>query len=820
MPLTIFVAVGELRLSSLRELFLYHEIEYSLIDKSKDATKETSFASLLKEKIENPNLKALIIESFDENYEFFAEYSSVNIVLLFSSPLIYLEQRLYQSNGQSGIEDDIEIWGKTLNEALVSLKNLPAASLMNLEDIRKHDLDFISEMFGIVKKQPAPCSSPFLEELLSQHISYLSLIEEEEPFELFDEALSSARLLGQFSPHLSPNSSDLKNNVATLNSILSQLTDLKNKQTYYGDIEKEFKHLKKKLVSLASVEKQNQYLENEKLNIASILEETRQELDLQKLRSNEFEKENAKLVEELDSKIEKSLLDDEKNSTEQLNIELELASLQINQLQEELEYYYLAFHETYNKRKRRNFMPIIMNKVFDRVKAERVTITQRYKTDGYEDIHLRLSNVELADGRVIDNLDAKLLNIANHYGIEFRHSNESLFRSFDDSQDEFGPYLRYFATAPESQKEALQKSINRFNASERILIMSTINAIAELLQSNNIKVECDAELEAQEWLNWRKASRTLAEHVDTLPVWLSLDSVVLKEEYHSEGYEHLWIKFDHLLVGNVWRDALECKILALNIGSADTEHFSDSLYLEFRELEDGSAQLFSWPPNESDEFGPKYLVSLDADVAQLDLALQDRILIKHLRSNLPSILQKLSFENKETNRSKYEWISAISEKVLSPIESSASIGPSITKEPNSTKDSNPIELTFLEIVSLGSYQHIVFTDSEEKLQIKLKAENINSDTFESELFFELRNGTNDVQFCETEYFGEDEYGPRVLIPFDSIKSFAKTNDGGDFAWLICLYNQIENDVNQIEDLDDLIRLMWQNLIKNKKKNTK
>ena len=498
-------------------------------------------------------------------------------------------------------------------------------------------------------------------------------------------------------------------------------------------------------------------------------------------------------------------------------LELELASLQISQLQEELEHYYLTLQESERSlQKGLTDSTMTDNKIrtkaFDKVNASELSVTGKYAEGDYQDIHLTLHNIKLVNGKQLESLNAKLVNVSGHIGIEFRaQENENLFREFEDSKDEYGCYLRYFLTAPENLQAQQQKTVERLNASERLLIMSCINAVAELLQNTNIQTS--TEISSEQWRLWRKVAIELSHHVDSLPNWLSFDSVQLREEFVTDGYEHLWLVFNGVLIGNVWRNTLELKLTANEVGLAKNGEFSDVINIEFRELEDGSAPLMTWPPKSTDEYGAKFNIAINNLTLLNDITKHDKQLITHLVNNLSSILEKLEVNESDMSRRKSTWISAIAalladENTMSERESDAHKELETIYEEDAT-------LTCEEAVSVGNYQHLVFTKNGDETKIKLRAENVNPETFDAEVFLELRDGTNNVIYNESEYFGEDEFGPRVKIPAETLEKLLQANEDDQFEWAISLYQNIPKHVEQATNIDELGKLLWKNIINRK-----
>ncbi len=501
-------------------------------------------------------------------------------------------------------------------------------------------------------------------------------------------------------------------------------------------------------------------------------------------------------------------------------LELELASLQISQLQEELEHYYLALQESERSLQKglpHNTMSSnkIQTKVFDKAVASELSITGKYVEGDYQDIHLTLHNVIFPNGKQVESVKAKLVDVAGNIGIEFRaQENEALFREFEDSSDEYGPYLRYFLNAPENLQAQQQKTVERLNASERLLVMGCINVIAQQLQNTNI--ETSTEVTSEQWREWRKAAIALSNHIDTLPNWLSFDSVQLREEYSTDGYEHLWLVFNNVLLGNVWRNTLEFKLSANKVGMAQNGEFSDAINIEFRDLDDGSAPLMTWPPETADEYGPKLNVAINNLTPLNDFANHDKQLILHLVNNVTSILDKLDVDESDMSRSKSEWSAAIATLLADESAKGEQQVPqeSVQEELEAATEVDNM-LTCDEVVSVGSYQHLVFTQTGNNTKIKLRAENVNPETFDAEVYLELRDGTNNVIYNDSEFFGEDDYGPRVKIPAETLEALQSENPEEQFPWAVSVYKDIPKNTEQATNIDELVKLLWKNILNRK-----
>jgi len=511
-------------------------------------------------------------------------------------------------------------------------------------------------------------------------------------------------------------------------------------------------------------------------------------------------------VVDLKNKLENQLKESEagmSNNKEFHQAELELASLQISQLQEELEYYYQAYQEAQNKGVSVKTMANQRQKVFSKAMAAGIKVIGKYADDGYQDIHFLLSDVRLGCGKEYAELQVKLANVGGHIAAEFRDTSEgNLFQHFDDATDEYGPFLLFFANPSAEQAEQQKTVYSRMNASERVLVMSTIMLLAELLQNQSI--ECEVQVDASEWRSWRLAAIELLEAIENLPAWLSFDSVALREEFRTSGYEHLWLVFENVLVGDNWQERLELKVAASNV-MGDEQPFSSEIALEFRTLEDGTPPLLSWPPETADEYGHKLVVQLGDLNSLTDLATPDGNLITHLANNLSSIIEKAEEQEAVMQRPKNDWITAIN---------------ALSKEQQPAAEVEEVlipEALFSvnEVVSMGSYQHVLFSKSDENTKVKLKAQNINPDTFDAELFVELRNGEPGVIYHDTEFYGEDEYGPRVQIPAEALFVDIATEREAEFTWLLEAFDQIRTELESSSEVDELVKRLWVNMLNRK-----
>lgn len=446
-------------------------------------------------------------------------------------------------------------------------------------------------------------------------------------------------------------------------------------------------------------------------------------------------------------------------------------------------------------------MPKLKNDIFYKADAESIAISSQYVEVGYKDLHIILSQLKLANGISYDKLFVKLVDSSGAVGIEFRDSvNGNLFRHFEDSTDQYGPYLRYLDINDGNNLGEQLIQTNRMNASERVLVFSCIMLLPELLSEPLL--QGDFELNDKELAHWRLCATRLKLHVEGLPSWLSFDAVYLKENYKSDSYEHIWLVFKNFLVGALWRDEFDVKIAATGINNENVEIFCQSIHMEFREnRQHGGAPFFSWPPITSDEHGPKLEIPI-SELNQISLNNhQDNELIRHLGSNLPSIIDKVDDDSVPLRRSKRDWKRACEFLIT-----------------DTTKKSSHELVQIKDVHSEGGDQHITFLIDEEKILLKITAVNIQPETFEADITIELQNGTSDIIYKNTEFFVDDEIEPKISIPFDLYLKDIQIQREQEFCWLNEALEKVYQFLNEASTLDDLIRRLWVNILKVAKTN--
>jgi len=461
-------------------------------------------------------------------------------------------------------------------------------------------------------------------------------------------------------------------------------------------------------------------------------------------------------------------------SMQPLEAENEIATLQINQLQEELEYYYLQLQEKdTNKMQQIATIERLTQDVFAKCHIDGFDVVGGYEDDGYADIQLLLHGLELANGRQFDNIAVKLIDVDGRPGLEFRPSEDAQstvpLRWREDMQDEYGAFIKFIPNPTEAQASQQQQTNEILHASERLFIVSIASALANTLQQANLAA---GDLQDGKLRDWKLVALRLQKQVANLPAWLSFDGISLIEEMRSDDYEHLWLSFDNLLVNNHLYPNFKVKFAALG-PFKEGSLFTDTLIIELREQDNNGAPLQAWPPVAQDEYGFKLQVNIDLQGNDLRLNVDEKLsehdkqLLQHLAKNLVHFIYALKQQKIVFERSVEDWFS-VADRINHLGLSNASV-----LEPIDTVSEQDLSLQFHEHIDLGGYQHLVYkTDvgKGQSLLFKLRAENINPTTQFADMSLELRTGDANVPLAETLYFGEDDYGPRVLITLSELAS--------------------------------------------------
>jgi hypothetical protein len=158
---------------------------------------------------------------------------------------------------------------------------------------------------------------------------------------------------------------------------------------------------------------------------------------------------------------------------------------------------------------------------------------------------------------------------------------------------------------------------------------------------------------------WRPSLKALISQVPALPAMLRYDAVKLKRELINPDYEHLWLEFNGLNLGN-----LNWKKFEIRLGAALVQSDGFSQYPKFEiPLIDGKTKPFeSWFAESHDDIGAKLELRFALDKNVFDAAVWsklselDKALLLRLIYAMPDALKRLETNKTVIHRSWKTWV--------------------------------------------------------------------------------------------------------------------------------------------------------------------
>ena len=158
---------------------------------------------------------------------------------------------------------------------------------------------------------------------------------------------------------------------------------------------------------------------------------------------------------------------------------------------------------------------------------------------------------------------------------------------------------------------------------------------------------------------WRPSLKALISQVPALPAMLRYDAVKLKRELINPDYEHLWLEFNGLNLGN-----LNWKKFEMRLGAASVQSDGFSQYPKFEiPLIDGKTKPFeSWYAESHDDSGAKLELRFALDKNVFDVAVWsklselDKALVLRLIYAMPDALKRLESNKTTIHRPWKTWV--------------------------------------------------------------------------------------------------------------------------------------------------------------------
>ncbi|WP_310645729.1 hypothetical protein [Limnohabitans sp.] len=161
---------------------------------------------------------------------------------------------------------------------------------------------------------------------------------------------------------------------------------------------------------------------------------------------------------------------------------------------------------------------------------------------------------------------------------------------------------------------------------------------------------------------WKQTLLPLAADIQSMPSVFRYTSVQLKRELIHTDYEHLWLVFNDASYGTQTWPKFEMRLSAANIQPGK---FSNFPKLEFPRI-DGKTQPFdSWFEESWDDFGGKLELRFDVSKQLCDLGVwsklnaSDQALLLSLITLLPTAVQQMQTNKVAISRAWMDWVTAL-----------------------------------------------------------------------------------------------------------------------------------------------------------------
>lgn len=338
--------------------------------------------------------------------------------------------------------------------------------------------------------------------------------------------------------------------------------------------------------------------------------------------------------------------------------ENELLLLQLHQVQEELEHYFLRHQEAQQKLK---------------LAEDKWQQMMRRNPDYYEYESLELRSADNADqamprwcftdlhvaGRSFAQLELATVLEQGITGLVFSREPEpagALLRwpLVADEQDQ----LSVIPVAQEHNRQQRVETLFDLAASDWQLMTALAGVMAkELGNSQSPAQQYFASHQSAQLAPVQAGLGRFREILDAFPATFRFDSLSLKHEQVNPGYEHLWLRCENASYGSQHWPVFEFRLACANV---TPDSFGNDPKLEFPQANDASP-LSGWFAESQDNFGAKLELrfalpdAMDVEVWKR-LPLADQQFIAALMNRLPAMLQTLQQLQPSLQRPWAQWI--------------------------------------------------------------------------------------------------------------------------------------------------------------------
>lgn len=323
--------------------------------------------------------------------------------------------------------------------------------------------------------------------------------------------------------------------------------------------------------------------------------------------------------------------------------EAELLLLQLHQVQEELEHYFLAHQQTLQTNE---MLQNRLRRVYERMPdysnygSIKTTVAKKANTIDWHWKDLEIS------GKLIAQLHCRTQIVDGIALLRFIPlPGQSLpFLSTGDSSQPVDIAVGPNSIGPASALNAL--------ATSDIRLLSSMAQLLEQVFTTSVARQLPADFATE---HLQQALALLPRHLQALPQRLRFDSVTLKNNHVVPGYEHLWLVLENLSWGQQTWTRFEFRVACANTETS----FGTDPKLEFPQPT-GASPLTSWFVESNDEYGDK----LELRFAQPDamdlsvwgqLSAADHDFLCALMGSIPAMLTALQNAKVSIDRKWQDW---------------------------------------------------------------------------------------------------------------------------------------------------------------------
>lgn len=406
-------------------------------------------------------------------------------------------------------------------------------------------------------------------------------------------------------------------------------------------------------------------LEDEKALLLLQVSQLQEELKSTFSQTEESKKAKDALIQNLETKLAQveTYSPELQRELENAMSEQQLMQIQVQKLQEELEFYFTEYQKLKGESPDNKALAEFKSKIEERfphlVLSESVTLTGGANQKDLQRITARFKQVEHGDKQwnafsIIVNDRKGVLDIELHAPDKKRVYPLSKFVKTGSNKVCDFSLLSPFT-------DAGKKVLAELPPADHLLLIGIIEELQTKLEHGDVhRTEATVNLDIAPWpkklLNLATALKQLAPKQAQKP--LNFKKLSLKQNMVGATNEHLLISIENLQTNGTSYPAFDIKVGAKQIkDKAFTEYGS----LEFRELANNQAPLATWPPETKDKWGLKLVLDLPAQLNEQQqnainsLKEEDKLFIKELLTKLADRLHTLDRKKLKVNQPLENW---------------------------------------------------------------------------------------------------------------------------------------------------------------------